>query len=145
MNYEELTDYEKIKLILENYPALKDRLNYLKANIDNVSLKHSYSYDRTAKGFNSKYLSDIEKIEDIKEKSNNVDISINEINKKIEELKKYIENSEKRGIIDIKEIFKEVLLNYQSNNRMKLKKILPLLINRIEFVNDFRFKIILNI
>lgn len=68
MNYEELTDYEKIKLILENYPALKDRLNYLKANIDNVSLKHSYSYDRTAKGFNSKYLSDIEKIEDIKEK-----------------------------------------------------------------------------
>ena len=68
MNYEELTDYEKIKLILENYKSLMDRLSYLKANIDNVSLKHSYSYDRAAKGFNSKYLSDIEKIEDIKEK-----------------------------------------------------------------------------
>ena len=68
MNYEELSDYEKIKLILENYPVLMDRLSYLKANIDNVSLKHSYNYDRAVKGFNSKYLSDIEKIEDIKEK-----------------------------------------------------------------------------
>ena len=68
MNYEELTDYEKIKLILENYKSLMDRLSYLKANIDNVNLKHSYNYDRAVKGFNSKYLSDIEKIEDIKEK-----------------------------------------------------------------------------
>ena len=68
MNYEELSGYEKIKLILENYTSLVDRLNYLKANIDNVSLKHSYNYDRAAKGFNSEYLSDIEKIEDIKEK-----------------------------------------------------------------------------
>lgn len=68
MNYEELSGYEKIKLILENYASLMDRLSYLKANIDNVSLKHSYSYDRTIKGFNSEYLSDIEKIEDIKEK-----------------------------------------------------------------------------
>lgn len=68
MNYEELSGYEKIKLILENYTSLVDRLNYLKTNIDNVSLKHSYKYDRAAKGFNSEYLSDIEKIEDIKEK-----------------------------------------------------------------------------
>ena len=68
MNYEELSGYKKIKLILENYKSLMDRLNYLKANIDNVNLKHSYNYDRAVKGFNSKYLSDIEKIEDIKEK-----------------------------------------------------------------------------
>ena len=68
MNYEELSGYEKIKLILENYTSLVDRLNYLKTNIDNVSLKHSYNYDRAVKGFNSEYLSDIEKIEDIKEK-----------------------------------------------------------------------------
>ena len=31
-------------------------------------MKHSYNYDRAVKGFNSEYLSDIEKIEDIKEK-----------------------------------------------------------------------------
>ena len=68
MNYEELSGYEKIKLILENYTSLVDRLNYLKTNINNVSLKHSYNYDRAIKGFNSEYLSDIEKIEDIKEK-----------------------------------------------------------------------------
>ncbi|WP_324284007.1 hypothetical protein [Fusobacterium polymorphum] len=68
MNYEELSGYEKIKLILENYTSLVDRLNYLKANIDNVNLKHSYRYDGAVKGFNSEYLSDIEKIEDIKEK-----------------------------------------------------------------------------
>ena len=68
MNYEELSGYEKIKLILENYASLVDRLNYLKANIDNVNLKHSYRYDGAVKGFNSEYLSDIEKIEDIKEK-----------------------------------------------------------------------------
>ena len=68
MNYEELSGYEKIKLILENYTSLVDRLNYLKTNIDNISLKHSYKYDRAVKGFNSEYLSDIEKIEDIKEK-----------------------------------------------------------------------------
>ena len=68
MNYKELSGYKKIKLILENYTSLVDRLNYLKTNIDNVSLKHSYNYDRAVKGFNSEYLSDIEKIEDIKEK-----------------------------------------------------------------------------
>ena len=68
MNYKELSGYEKIKLILENYTSLVDRLNYLKANIDNVNLKHSYRYDGAVKGFNSEYLSDIEKIEDIKEK-----------------------------------------------------------------------------
>lgn len=68
MNYEELSGYEKIKLILENYTSLVDRLNYLKVNVNNVSLKHSYNYDRGVKNFNSKYLSDIEKIEDIKEK-----------------------------------------------------------------------------
>ena len=68
MNYEELSGYEKIKLILENYTSLVDRLNYLKANIDNVNLKHSYRYDGAVKGFNSEYLSDIETIEDIKEK-----------------------------------------------------------------------------
>ena len=68
MNYEELSGYEKIKLILENYTSLVDRLNYLKANIDNVNLKNSYRYDGAVKGFNSEYLSDIEKIEDIKEK-----------------------------------------------------------------------------
>ena len=67
-NYEELSGYEKIKLILENYTSLVDRLNYLKVNVNNVSLKHSYNYDRAVKSFNSKYLSDIEKIEDIKEK-----------------------------------------------------------------------------
>lgn len=68
MNYDELSGYEKIKLILENYKSLVDRLSYLKANVNNVSLKHSYNYDRGVKNFNSKYLSDIEKIEDIKEK-----------------------------------------------------------------------------
>lgn len=68
MNYKELSGYEKIKLILENYTSLVDRLNYLKTNIGNVSLKHSYNYDRAVKGFYSEYLSDIEKIEDIKEK-----------------------------------------------------------------------------
>ena len=68
MNYEELSGYEKIKLILENYTSLVDRLNYLKTNIDNVSLKHSYRHDGTVKTFYSEYLSDIEKIEDIKEK-----------------------------------------------------------------------------
>ena len=68
MNYEELSGYEKIKLILENYKSLMDRLGYLKANINNVSLKHSYSYDKPVKSFYSNYLSDIEKIEDIKEK-----------------------------------------------------------------------------
>ena len=68
MNYEELSGYEKIKLILENYAALMDRLSYLKANINNVSLKHSYRHDGTVKTFYSEYLSDIEKIEDIKEK-----------------------------------------------------------------------------
>ena len=31
-------------------------------------MKHSYRYDGAVKGFNSEYLSDIEKIEDIKEK-----------------------------------------------------------------------------
>jgi len=68
MNYEELSGYEKIKLILENYASLMDRLSYLKANINNVSLKHSYIYDKPVKSFYSNYLSDIEKIEDIKEK-----------------------------------------------------------------------------
>lgn len=68
MNYEELSGYEKIKIILENYKSLMDRLSYLKANINNVSLKHSYSYDKSVKSFYSDYLSDIEKIEDIKEK-----------------------------------------------------------------------------
>ena len=68
MNYKELSGYEKIKLILENYTSLVDRLNYLKTNIDNVSLKHSYRHDGTVKTFYSEYLSDIEKIEDIKEK-----------------------------------------------------------------------------
>ena len=68
MNYKELSGYEKIKLILENYTSLVDRLNYLKTNIDNVSLKHSYCYDKPVKSFYSEYLSDIEKIEDIKEK-----------------------------------------------------------------------------
>ena len=37
MEFEKLSGYEKIKLILENYHALVDRLNYLKANIDNIS------------------------------------------------------------------------------------------------------------
>ena len=68
MNYEELSGYEKIKLILENYASLMDRLSYLKANINNVSLKHSYCYDKPVKSFYSNYLSDIEKIENIKEK-----------------------------------------------------------------------------
>ena len=68
MNYEELSGYEKIKLILENYKSLVDRLNYLKVNVNNVSLKHSYNYDRGVKNFNSKYLSDIEKIEDTKKR-----------------------------------------------------------------------------
>ena len=68
MNYEELSGYEKIKLILENYASLMDRLSYLKANINNVSLKHSYNYNKPVKSFYSNYLSDIEKIEDIKEK-----------------------------------------------------------------------------
>lgn len=68
MNYKELSGYEKIKLILENYASLMDRLSYLKANINNVSLKHSYNYDKPVKSFYSNYLSDIEKIENIKEK-----------------------------------------------------------------------------
>ena len=68
MNYAELSGYEKIKLILENYASLMDRLSYLKANINNVSLKHSYCYDKPVKSFYSEYLSDIEKIENIKEK-----------------------------------------------------------------------------
>ena len=68
MEFEKLSGYEKIKLILENYPALVDKLNYLKANIDNISLKHSYKYDKPVKSFYSDYLSEIEKIEDIKEK-----------------------------------------------------------------------------
>ena len=59
MNYKELSGYEKIKLILENYTSLVDRLNYL---------KHSYRHDGAVKTFYSEYLSDIEKIEDIKEK-----------------------------------------------------------------------------
>lgn len=68
MEFEKLSGYEKIKLILENYTDLKDRLEYLKANIDNISLKHSYKYDKPVKSFYSDYLSEIEKIEDIKEK-----------------------------------------------------------------------------
>ena len=141
--FEELIIRELIKISneFEKYDIFEERNDNLE--------KISYLENEKTKLIKNKKellkLVGVFSIEDIKEKSNNVDISINEINKKIEELKKYIENSEKRGIIDIKEIFKEVLLNYQSNNRMKLKKILPLLINRIEFVNDFRFKIILNI
>ena len=49
MEFEKLSGYEKIKLILENYTDLKDRLEYLKANIDNISLKHSYKYDKPVK------------------------------------------------------------------------------------------------
>ena len=56
MNYEELSGYEKIKLILENYKSLMDRLSYLKANINNVSLKHSYCYDKPVKSFYSKFI-----------------------------------------------------------------------------------------
>lgn len=68
MNYDGLSGYEKIKIILENYTELKKRLEYLKTNIDNVNLKHNYNYDKPIKSFYSDYLSEIEKIENIKEK-----------------------------------------------------------------------------
>ena len=61
-----LTPYQKTEYFLSNYPALKNRKEYLKKSLDNIELKKIYSINEI-KATNKDNLSDVEKIEMIKE------------------------------------------------------------------------------
>jgi hypothetical protein len=61
-----LTPYQKTEYFLSNYPGLKNRKEYLKKSLDNIELKKIYSINEI-KATNKDNLSDVEKIEMIKE------------------------------------------------------------------------------
>ncbi|MFA1744574.1 hypothetical protein ACDQ58_06310 [Fusobacterium animalis] len=61
-----LTPYEKTIKLLKNYKYYKNRVEYLKNNLDNIEIKKKYSIGEI-KAVNNKNLSEMEKREIIKE------------------------------------------------------------------------------
>lgn len=62
----ELTPYQKTIELLKNYNHFKNRVEYLKNNLDNIEIKKKYSIGEI-KAVNNKNLSEMEKREIIKE------------------------------------------------------------------------------
>ena len=94
----ELTPYQKTIELLKNYNHFKNRIEYLKNNLDNIEIKKKYSIGEI-KATNNNNLSELEKIEIIKE----------ERLKEIELLKELI-NFTDYGLSSIeKEKYKEIV------------------------------------
>lgn len=81
-----------------------------------------------------------------REKVENINIEINNLKTSISILQEKLEYDDSSDSIDNTEYFFELLNEIDLNmDRMELKKILFLLIDRIEFINDFEYKIYYNI
>ena len=94
----ELTPYQKTIELLKNYNHFKNRIEYLKNNLDNIEIKKKYSIGEI-KATSNNNLSELEKIEIIKE----------ERLKEIELLKELI-NFTDYGLSSIeKEKYKEIV------------------------------------
>ena len=83
-------------------------------------------------------------IEDIKIKKTSLEKNIISKKEEILQLKNQAHIFDQTDKIRLKSLFEKVFFSMKNENRMQLKKDLPLLIYKIEFINNFRFKIILN-
>ena len=121
-----LTPYQKTEYFLSNYPGLKNRKEYLKKSLDNIELKKIYSINEI-KATNKDNLSDVEKIEMIKEER------IKEIHE-IDYLVDFIDY----GLSFVQDDkYKEIIENEESDLSKKIKELEILANNPIsELRND---------
>ena len=95
-----LTPYQKTEYFLSNYPSLKNRKEYLKKSLDNIELKKIYSINEI-KATNKDNLSDVEKIEMIKEERIKEIGEIDYLVDFIDYGLSFIENDKYKEIIDL--------------------------------------------